>query len=87
MVFWSICWSLIGRRSYIKEPSSGDDRVHSQNHTPFTYIQPREPGNEHGYITGIDTSPHSVEIPNATDRPISNWLGFVYCRTSSTRGR
>ena len=43
--------------------------------------------NEHGYITRIDTAPHNVEIPNATDRSISNWLGFVYYRASSTRGR
>ena len=49
MAILSDCWSLIGRRSYIKKPLSWDDRVHSQNHNPFTYMQLRQPGNKHGY--------------------------------------
>ena len=69
----------------MKYPSFGDDMVHSQKHNPSTYMQLRQPGNEHGYITRIDTSAHSAEIPNATDRPISDWLGFAYFR--ATQGR
>ena len=35
-VFLSDCLLLIGRRSYIKQPSFRDDRVHSHNHHLFT---------------------------------------------------
>ena len=76
MDFVSDCWSLIGRGSYIKQSSSGDNGFFSHNHNPSTYIciLLRQPGNEHGCGTTIDISPHSVEIPNPTDRPILIWL-------------
>ena len=85
--FVSDRWSLIGRGSYMNFPSPGDDRVPSQDHNPSTHKQLRQPANEHGYITTTDISPHSVKIPNPTDRPISDWLRVVYFRASSTRGR
>ena len=53
----------------------------------FYNIQLRQRGNEHGYVTRIDTSTHNEEIPNATDRLISDWPDFVYYRDSARRRR
>ena len=72
MAFMSDRLSLIGRGSYVKVASFGDDRVPSQDHNPSTHIytNPTTPTD----ITRIDISPHSVKIPNVIHRPISNWL-------------
>ena len=73
-------WSPIGQGSYMKFPSSGDDRVPSKDHNPSTHIQLGQPANEHGYHQDQLIPPCTVWKKSSnppTGRSLIGWGSYI----------